>query len=125
MRNVAAGRKNQKISIYKPMTGKSASGAPMRDKFQLITSPWASVITKQLFEQEAGDSHQSKIAYSIVIGWRDIAPNWVLLWRKQLLKITSVDDSDPTRRQKILIATSDNGISEADFLESSISDELA
>ncbi len=122
MKYVPAGRKNQKVTLYKPIIGKSLSGAPIKNKFTRVSSPWASVVSKQQSEQEAGDSLQSKITYSIVISWREISPNWAILWRGQLLKVVNIDDSDSTRRQKIILATTENGISEADFMENSIVD---
>ncbi len=120
MKHITAGRRNQKITLYKPVTGKTASGAPAKNKFEKISTPWASIITKQLSEKQTGDSSQSQIVYSIVIAWREVRPDWVITWRKQLLRITAIDDSDPSRRQKALLAVSENGVNELVFLESDV-----
>jgi head-tail adaptor len=122
MRTVVAGKRNQKVTIYKPVAGKTESGAPIKNKFQLAGSPWVSIIPKSISDSEIGNSQQSKIAYSIATGWRDISPNWLILWRNQLLRVVSVDDSDSMRRQKILIAETENGVDEASFLENSVVD---
>ena len=116
MKKVVAGRRNQRIDLYKSETGKTTSGAPTNNLFAKIATVWASVITKQVSEKEAGESTQSSIAYSIAIGWRDISPGWVVLWRGQLLRVMTVDDSDHSRRQKILIAITENGVKEAELL---------
>lgn len=122
MKIVPSGRKNQKIAIYSPVTGKTPSGALLKNKFRFIAKPWASVITKQQSESEIGSSQQSKIVYSIVIGWREISPDWVIIWRGQVLRVMNIDDSDSARRQKILLASSENGVQEGDFLENSVVD---
>ncbi|MCJ8337577.1 MAG: phage head closure protein [Pseudomonadales bacterium] len=122
MRHVVAGRKNQKITIYKPEAGKSKSGAPTNNSFVKVAAPWASIKTKQAAEQEVGDSQQSKITYSIVIGWREISSGWVIAWRGQLIRVANVDDSDPLCRQKILIGSTENGLKELEFTDNSIVD---
>ena len=120
MKRVDAGRKSQKITLYKPVTGKTLSGAVIHNQFEKIASPWASVMVKNTGEQESGEALQGKIVYSIVIAWRDIGQGWVLAWRGQLLRVINVDDSDPQRRQKIFTAETQNGNQELALVDSAV-----
>jgi len=122
MKRVVAGRRSQKITLYKPVIGKTPSGAVIKNQLEKVASPWASVMVKNTGEQEFGEALQGTIVYSIVIAWRDIGKDWVVSWRGQLLRVINVDDSDPQRRQKKFSAESENTIKELEFIDNSIVD---
>lgn len=116
MKRLKVGQKSQKIELYRPVTGRSPSGAQLPNSYERRGRFWASVLQRSGTESEVGDSLQGVSVYSIIIAWRDIKADWIVVWRESVLRVISVDDSDPWKRDKAVIAELDPGIKLEDLL---------
>jgi len=110
MKHLRIGQKNQKVELYEPIEVKSALGAQIPDEYNKKGRYWASVMQKIASETEAGDALQSVSVYSIVTSWREVSQNWLVVWRSNILRVISVDNSDPYKRETKIIAELDTSL---------------
>ncbi|MCV6612441.1 MAG: head-tail adaptor protein [Amphritea sp.] len=124
MKRQAIGNRNQKIVLFKPAGGQSPSGAPIKHRFIQVAAPWASVQQKSVAEDTAGDQDQYSARYEIGLAWREnLRPGWLIMWRKQLLKVIAVDDSDPRRQNMLISAETSNAAAELEYSDNTIVDQ--
>lgn len=102
-----AGNLNQRIKIYQSITSKSQSGAPITT-LQKLCETWSSVEQLNSDQEQNDDRSQTLSTYQFTFRYRSTVKtgDW-LMWRNKLMKITSLDDSDP-KRHKLLVETEIN-----------------
>lgn len=107
---LAAGKLKDKIAVYSTIESKTASGAPVKT-LQFAHNLWAEVTktgnsaTQQNDQPLTIGSYQIRIRYSTKY---NIAEGSWLLYRDKWLEITGLDDTDPKRRQIVIMAEHDN-----------------
>lgn len=99
---INAGELDQRIILYRVISGKSSNGAPLK-KLQLVVPTWAKVESGKSEQRPESDRDRTQAIYSVKIRWREnIEPGCWLQWRGKWLEINAVNDSDPHRHEMIL-----------------------
>jgi head-tail adaptor len=122
MKRLHAGKLNQRITLYKPVTGKTASGAPITNKFEKVGVMWAAVELVGIAEDNSGEKNQATGKHLITFRWRPVGKNWICIWRDQIYRVIGVDDTDPQKRQKQLTAETENAVTEMWINENTLVD---
>ena len=96
---IQAGKMNQLITLYRPVSTKSDGGAPMVNLEKQAT-PWAELVQSDSALSASDDREKTTNTYVWRLRWREnIEPGHWLLWRGRWMKITGVNDSDPQREK--------------------------
>lgn len=123
MKHLHAGKLDQRITLYKPLTGKTESGAPITHKFEKVGTVWAAVELVGIAEDNSGEKDQATGKHQITMRWRDVGKNWICIWRNQIYRVIGVDDTDPQKRQKQLTAETENAVTEMWINENTLVDD--
>lgn len=99
---INAGKLNQRLTLYRAVSGKSPMGSPVV-QLEKMAAPWAELITGQSGSSAANDREQTTNSYQFRLRWREnVEPGDWLQWRGKWLKLTAVNDSDPSRTELVI-----------------------